>query len=415
MPNQLAQYQLVADKVLDILESTLAFSGMVNMRYGAEWAGQKFGPTLQVERPSRFTIRTGDAVALQNIVQPTILLTVQPVFGVDVPIGSSEMAMLLGNKFTDWDAKVGEPAASQLATSFEQNIAALNNLFYNHVGVPGANPAVLADIAAPQRRLDDENVPRLGRAGVLNPGAHWSLVGTAGGLTGNFVQPVIDAVETRATLKIPLLGLSNGLSMSQVACTHTCGTMAGAPTITVANQQGTTFLTTGWTAGSTLSVGDVVTFAGVNAVNPQTRRSTGVLRQFVVAALATADGAGNMTITVLNPLNPPIGGVDQQFQTVDAMPAAGAVVAVPTAGAAFARSGLTQQESMVFHRDAILVVTLPQPEFPGAYFCTQRDYKGINYRVWIDGDIRNNQAIMRLDILAAFGVGNREACVRMTS
>ena len=412
MPNNLAQYQKVADRVLYILETQLAFSSKVNMSYGKEYENQKFGPTLQVERPSRYTVRTGDAVALQGITQPTVLLTVQPVFGVDVPIGSSEMALILGSNFRDWDRKVGMPAASQLATAFEQNIAALNNLFYNFIGVPGTAPATLAVLLACQQRLNEENVPMADRAGVVGPASSAALVN---GLTGNFVRPVIDPAEVKGSLDFTIAGLENGLAMSQVAPSHTCGTMGGAPTITVANQQGTSFLTTGWTAGSTLNPGDVITFAGVNAVNPQTRNSTGALRQFVVAALATADAAGNATITTLNPLNPPIGGIAQQFQTVDATPAAGAVVAVVTAGAAFARSGLTQQENMIFQRDAMLVVTLPQPIFPGAYYCEQREYNGIAFRVWLDGDIRNNQAIMRLDILAAFGVGNREALVRLTA
>lgn len=407
MANNFAQYQLVADRTLYILENSLAYSKRVNMRYGEEYENQPHGPTLQVKRPPRYTIRQGDAVALQNVTEPTVTLTVKPVFGVDIPIGSSEMALILGNNLKDWDSRVGRPAASQLASEFERNIAALNTQFYNMVGVNGTPPATLAALAPSMQRLDEEAVPQNDRAAVFSPSAYWGMVP---GLTGNFVKPVIDKAEMHGSLDMPILGLENGIAMSQITAQRTTGTFTGTPLVNGATQQGTSLVTNGWGAASFLNVGDVITIAGVFAINPQTRVSTSVLRNFVVAALSTADAGGNMTITLGNSLNPPIGGVDQQFQSVDSFPANGAAITVLSG-----TTGQALSENLVFQRDAILCVTLPQMIPPNAFYAEQREYDGVAFRCWIDGDIRNNQVIMRLDILAAFGVGNKEALVRLTN
>lgn len=405
--NNFAQYQLVADRILYILESQLAFSGLVNMRYGEEYEKQPHGPTLQVKRPPRFIGRTGDAVSLEGITQPTVTLNVQPVFGVDVPIGSSEMALITGDSLEDFDREFGTAMASQLATQFEQKIAALNVKFYNLVGTPGAPPTTLANLAPVQQRLDEENVPMADRSVVLSPKGKWSFLP---GLTGNFVKDVIEETELRGRLKVPLIGFDKGLDMSQVAPSRTVGTWHAGALVDGGGQTGLTLNTKGWTAADQLNPGDVISITGVNAVNPQTRVSTGAKRQFVVVSMTAADAAGKSVITLGNPITPPIGGQSQQFQTVDSIPADGAAITVDSG-----TSGTTFSENLAFQRDAILVVTLPQPKFPGAFYVEDRKYNGIAYRIWIDGDIRNNQAIMRLDILAAFGVGNQEALVRWTN
>lgn len=405
-----AQYQLVADRTLAILETRAALARKINLTYGKEYERQPHGPTLQVKRPPRYTIRTGDAAALQNVNEATVTITVQPVFGVDIPIGSSEMALILGNNMKDWDQRIGKAAASQIVTQFEQYVAALNSQFYNMEGVPGAPPATLAALAPALQRLDEEAIPWGERSLILGPVGKWALVP---GLTGNFVRPVIESFEMEgggAGINIPLLGLD--LDMSQAAPNRTNGQYAGTITVGPLGLVGQVLQMTGFTANQVGAVapGDCFTVAAVRAVNPQTRQSTTVLRRFVAQAAANADAGGNALVTIGNPVIGPIGGLTQQFQTVDSLPAIGAAVTFlgGTAGA-------TLQENLVFDRDAILAVSLPQPNFPGAYYSETREYNGLAFRLWIDGDIRNNQGIMRFDVLAAFGPGNKEGLVRLTN
>jgi hypothetical protein len=93
-----------------------------------------------------------------------------------------------------------------------------------------------------------------------------------------------------------------------------------------------------------LKQGDVFTIAGVNAVNPQTRTSTGQLAQFVVTADSSSDAGGNLSI----PIFPAI-VITGAFQTVDVSPAAGAALTV--LGAANAVS----PANLAYHRDAFVL------------------------------------------------------------
>ena len=82
------------------------------------------------------------------------------------------------------------------------------------------------------------------------------------------------------------------INMSQSILQHTTGTRDATATTTVGatiTTQGSTTITLSQASvTTTLTAGDVFTVAGVYAVNPQTRQSTGSLQQFVVTAAATA-------------------------------------------------------------------------------------------------------------------------------
>ena len=75
------------------------------------------------------------------------------------------------------------------------------------------------------------------------------------------------------------MGLAGGFkfSMDQNINVHQVGPLGGTPAVNGAGQTGSTLNTNGWTAAaaSRLKKGDIFTIAGVNAVNPQTRQTTG--------------------------------------------------------------------------------------------------------------------------------------------
>ena len=87
---------------------------------------------------------------------------------------------------------------------------------------------------------------------------------------------------------------------TQITPTQTVGLLGGTPAVNGGLQTGTSLITNGWTASivAALNIGDNLTIAGVYAVNPQTRQSTGSLQDFVVQATGSSDSGGNMTITI---------------------------------------------------------------------------------------------------------------------
>src|SRR6185312_8753736 len=85
----------------------------------------------------------------------------------------------------------------------------------------------------------------------------------------------------------------------------------------------TSLVTSGWNSGATtLNAGDVITIAGVNDVDPESKDSLGRLKQFVVNT-TVSDSSGAITVSI----SPGIiygGG----YQNVDASPANNAVITV---------------------------------------------------------------------------------------
>jgi hypothetical protein len=71
---------------------------------------------------------------------------------------------------------------------------------------------------------------------------------------------------------------------------------------TVSTQGQATITLDGFTSNTTVTVGDVFTIAGVYAVNPQTRLSTGSLQQFVVTAAQTAATADMVNMAISPPM-----------------------------------------------------------------------------------------------------------------
>lgn len=73
---------------------------------------------------------------------------------------------------------------------------------------------------------------------------------------------------------------------------------AKGPAVCGAEQLGTTIQSAGWSAGETLTRGDVFSIAGVYALHPSTGVRTAHLLQFVVTADVTADSRGCVGIPV---------------------------------------------------------------------------------------------------------------------
>ena len=187
------------------------------------------------------------------------------------------------------------------------------------------------------------------------------------------------------------------INMSQSILQHTTGTRdaTAATTVgaTITTQGSTTITLSQASVTTTLTAGDVFTIAGVNAVNPQTRQSTGSLQQFVVTAAATAV-SGTWTVSVL----PAMYTSGNALATIDAFPASSAVVT-------FLGTASTQYpQNLVYHKDAITFATadllLPQ----GVDMASRQVHNGISLRIVRQYDINNDRMPCRIDVLYGFAV-----------
>lgn len=424
MGNALQTATIVTNEVLRIAHNTSAFLGRMNTDHDQKWKG-KYAPgsTLKVRRPVQFTIRSGATANIQDLTESTVDLTVQPEIGIDFAVSSFELATAVrsdGSVDKAFRERYLKPAGLRIAAELDYRIAAmLKNQISNFVGTPGTGPASIADILQAQVPMDNFAAPRDSmRYAALSPTANASVVA---GLAALFH----DRTSLTDQYKTGVIQTSLGLDfvMSQNVPSHTVGPLGGTPLVNGANQglnnvgstdnpyaATTSLITDGWTAAAAarLKAGDVITIAGVRAVNTETKQDTGSLMTFVVTADASSDATGNLTAVI----SPAIiaGGA---FQNVTALPADNAAVTVKTGTA-----NTTYQQNILWHRDAVTFAS-PEQELPGgmdmAYQASLADEGGISLRFVRGFDVTNNRFISRFDVLYAAAATKPEWCVRRTS
>lgn len=391
---------IVTKETLVILTNNLVMAGKVNRQF-EDQMGCKIGTQLTVRKPNRFTVSSGAGLQVQDVVEPSTTITITNQNHVDFEFGSAALTLVV----EEFSERYCKPAAEALANIIDQTILQQIINVYNEVGTPGTVPNAFSFIALVAQRLDEEAAPQRDRTLVLNPAAYWKI---AVGISTVFVQSVAEPafkgyVPTIANFEI---------YEDQNVPTQTTGLYGStSPTVNGAGQTGSTIVTSGWPASITglLNVGDVLTFTGTNAINPQSRASTGSLRNFVVTATTNSNSSGGASISIYPAITPSNGGT-VAYATVDFAPAAGAAVTV-ISGA----SGQTLAKNIGFCKDAFGLVSVPLIMPDGVDFKSQEKFKGISLRTIRDYDINNDVLPCRIDVMFGTSTFYPELAVRLTN
>lgn len=387
MSNVLATTSVVAKEAVAILENMLTFAGMCNRDWEDEFTsnmsrGYAPGQTINIKRPPRYTYREGRVANPQATVESTIPLTLSQ-GGCDLQFNSAERTLSL----TKLEDKI-QAAMATVANEIDRRGCELARLTSpNVIGTPGTPPntqALALDVfLGVNQRMDEMAAPRDKRRGmVMNPSMNAAAVK---GLAGMFNSQTILDKQMRQGMMVDSLGLA--YAMDQNVDTHTNGT-ANVTTNTVngANQTGSTITINA--ANGTITKGSKVSFAGVFAVNPQSRKSTGTLAQFTV----TADVANGATSLPISPAITPSGA----FQNVTASPANGAAITI------FGTASGSYSFNPAFHKDAFTLAMVPMwapPNGKGVVDVSQTEYKGFRLKVTEFYDGMGDNSIMRIDVL----------------
>ena len=389
MANSLLTIDMITRKSLEILENNLVISRNCNKEYDDSFAveGAKIGSTLRIRLPDRALVTDGAALQVQDDNEQYTTLTVSSQKHIGINFTSAELTMQLD----DFAERVLKPRISQLASSVDADVANAYKSIYATVGTPGTTPATALVLLQAQQKLNESATPMSPRYATVNPAANAGLVN---GMTG-FFNPTgtISRQFKTGMMGEGVLGYDE-MNMSQSIVNHTVGSLPVAPICasTVPSTQGATTLDITYTSGTkTIKQGDVFTIAGVNAVNPQTRLSTGSLQQFVV----TADQTLTSTSATIA-FQPPMYTATNALATVDAFPAASAaLVFVGTAST-------TYPQNLVYHKNAITLATadllLPQ----GVDMASRQVHNGISMRIVRQYDINNDRMPCRVDVLYGF-------------
>lgn len=393
---------IVAKEAVATLENMCSFAGMVNRDWESVYTqnmatGYSPGSTINIKRPPRYTFRDGRVSAPQATVETSIPLVLAQ-GGCDLNFTSFERTLTL-QKLED---KMMAAMASVANEIDRRGLQLARFAAFNTIGTPGTLPTTqalaLAAVTDCNRRLDEMSAPRKdkGRNFVMNPALNGA---TIQGFAGLFNAQSSVSKQFGSGLMVDSLGLA--YAVDQNVDTHVNGAQpVGGGTVNGAGQSGAAITVNGGTITGAITRGSKITFAGVFAVNPQSRTSTGVLAQFTV----TADVAIAAVSIPISPALTPTGA----FQNVTASPANAAVVTIfGTASGSFGTS-------VAFHKDAFTLAMVPMwapPNGNGVISVAQEEYKGFRIKVTEGYDFVNDNSIMRLDVLFGWAATYPELAV----
>jgi hypothetical protein len=328
----------VSAEILAILRNRARTPRMIKRNYEKYWeeAGRRIGSSLDIRRPLRVIGADGQALQPEGLVRVTVPMTISYWNQEAFVYNDTEEAM-----FLDEDKRYAylRPHIVNLGDKVDRYMLQfMQSVVPNFVGTPGTTPTTLDTYNSAQTKLNQLLADSTDRYIEYNSTMNQQVI-KAGQTLFNPSQ-VIGKQYLEG--KVGRYAEFDFYLNEQVP-SATVGTYAGSGQVNGATQQGNTIATNNWTAASlSLSQGtysDRVTFAGVYAINPQSRlQYPGVLAQFAVVAPIT-DTAGAASFTIFPSLIP-----SGPYQNVSNLPANGAAVTIAGASGAYCTTAFAFQE-----------------------------------------------------------------------
>lgn len=392
MANALLTIDMLTRESVRLWKNSNAFIQNVDMQYDKSFAqsGAKIGDSLRIRLPNDFTVATGPALQVQSTTEQSTTLVLATQKHVDVSYSTQERTMQLD----DYSKRVLAPMVNNLAGAVAVDImSGSEGGICNMVANQDVNNLILSPIASTYLNagatLDLNSSPVANRKIVNSPRTEARVVAALSGLLNPAPALSRQYVTGRMYDALGFVWMKD-----QTAITHTNGATAQASiTVNGASQTGLA-LTVNATA-ATLNIGDIITIAGVNAVNRVTKQSTGELRQFAVTANVAA---GATSIPIYPAIVPPIGGVQVQYQTVTASPANAANVNPVLTLAA----STVYRKNFAYAPEAVTLATADLEMPKNVHEVAREEFDGVSMRMVTDYFIGTDQLITRLDVLYGY-------------
>ena len=415
MSNTLTVIDMVAAKAMKHAHEKATFIQTINRSYDDSFAktGGKIGSTLRVRNPNQFTRTQGSRVmAVQDVTETTQTITVATQDHVDIRFNSAELSLSID----EIDERYIDPAMSVLVSGIDGDCLRLATLdTYNVVGTPGT---VVGTVTS---GFSDTTALGLARAKInqgLAPDGERSLqldsvtmAYVANGIKGLFhPKTQVEKAFIKGFVAESAMATfyENERTVSQTYGGDVTGNTDAASLVT----DGGIIVDfhTDISVANT-AVGSIFTIAGVYAAHPETKASLGHLQQFVVISKNAA--SVNVSPTIYLGLSAST-AAKRNVVKVD-----GTALALTDFNAAVVTFGGTIsgtfRQNLMYHKDAFTFVTADLPLYEGSDKMARKMKDGISLRVWQDGDIINDELLLRIDILWGFKTLRPEWACRITN
>lgn len=393
MSNSLLNISMITKESLMELKNQLTFASAVNRQYDEKFAkeGAKIGSVCNIRKPVRFEVTSGATLSIQDVADQSVALTLDTQEHVAFQFTSKDLTLSVD----EFRARYIKPAITALANKIDYAGLQQYKNVWNSVGTPGTQPTTIQYALQAGQKLDENGAPvdEL-RTLCLAPSTQASVVNGS-------LSLFHAADQLSKQYKKGRMGEAAGFTwrMDQNVASHTTGAVDGTPAVktTIAAEGATSIAVDGITTASITGAykqGDVIQIAGVYAVNPQTKQSTGSLMQFVVTADANAS-SNEIASLGLSPAMYLTG----PYQNISAYPVDGA--AITLFGHATSYTSKTSPANLAFHRDAFCL-GMADLVLPGGVDMAARASDpdaGLSLRIVRQYDINNDVFPCRIDVL----------------
>jgi hypothetical protein len=383
--NSFAVTDLVAREALRVAHESLTMIGTVDRQYDDSFKyGGKHGSTLRVKKPNQYIRREGSRVMdVQDQDEETQTITVATQDGVDMRFNSQELIQSVDSagKFDELSKNYITPAVKGLVSGIEADaIEFWTKATANTVGTAGTALTTIEVPGLARARLNKNLAPKDGNriiqlestamAGIVNGSK--ALFHDGGQLKEAFREGFIsrnamaDWYENDRMWTMP--------NSADVAAEINGGTLtSGIEELTVDG------LTNAPVAGM------VFTVEGIYDVHPETKVAYPHLKQFVVTASSTTTDLNFSPAMIFSTTDP--------RQNCSGTPADNNNIVF------LGDASTNYVQQLMYHKEAFQFVTADLPIMDDAHKCVRRTQDGLSIRVWMASDIRNDELLMRLDIL----------------
>ena len=419
MANTLSVIDMVTREALRIAHEKLSFIGTIDRSYDSSFAktGAKVGDTLRVRNPNQYLRRKGSRVMdVQDQAESTQNVVVATQDGVDMKFNSAELSLSID----ELSRRYIEPATSVLVSGIEGDVlAGVTKDVYQNTGttteVIGATD--LDAISQGRAKLNQQLAPKDNNRSLQMDSVTMAAVAN-GTKTGSLFH---DGPQISKLFREGYLGRFAGTNFYENDRTYAHTNSSDADVAWAVDDLTRLGAYTDATGLSVLNfdaqgtveqtVGTTFTIADLYDCHPETKAKYAHLKQFTITDAGTI--ASNQSDITFSPTIR-TGGAKQNCWISGGSPSIADlednVTAMYGAGAS-----LVYQSNLMYHKDAFTFVTADLPIMDDAIRCVRRMQDGLSIRCWQGSDIRNDELLLRLDILYGYKALRPEWACRLNN
>lgn len=399
MANIFKVTDLVAKESQRVAHEALQMLGTVDRQYDKSYDenGGHHGADLRVKKPNVYKRTQGSRVMdVQDQNEATQTITVATQDHVDMRFNSQELIQSVDNpgKFDNLSKNYITPAIKGLVSGIEADaIAYYTKATAQLAGTAGTALTDLAAVGSARAKLNQQLAPKDGERYMQMESV--AMAAMANGLKG-LNNPSADISKLYREGLVARTAMADFYENDRMWTMPNSADVAGEINAGTLTSGITTLTVDGFTAAPV--AGMVFTVEGTYDVHPETKAAYPHLKQYVITSATTT--SLTFTPAIIYDTTDPRQNCSGAPTDNDDITFVGSL-----------STNYVQQ--LMYHKEAFQFTTAALPIMDDAQKCIRTMQDNLSLRVWMASDIRNDELLMRVDILYGFSALRPEWACRV--